>query len=206
MGGPGSGRRWHYGARETTDDYLTFDVRRLHRDGLLSPGRSFTLTWSRRGMRVAAIEMRSASDRVMLSYRHRSKQADWQVVEYPVYLDWTNCHLGGQRPWFLCPAHGCGKRVAIIYFGERFACRHCRQLAYASQRESDLDLSARRVDRIREKLGWKPGIFSPRGEKPKGMHWSTYWRLYAELDEHQEVSLSGLITRFNLFGSDGSEQ
>ena len=32
MGGPGSGNRWRYGAKSTTEDYRTLDVRRLARE------------------------------------------------------------------------------------------------------------------------------------------------------------------------------
>jgi len=32
MGGPGSGNRWRYGAKSTTDDYRILDVRRWARD------------------------------------------------------------------------------------------------------------------------------------------------------------------------------
>ena len=37
MGGGGSGRYWHYGAKNTTGDYRSIDVRRWQRDGLLAP-------------------------------------------------------------------------------------------------------------------------------------------------------------------------
>jgi hypothetical protein len=37
--------------------------------------------------------------------------------------------------WFICPAVGCGRCVAILYGGGIFACRHCYRLAYASSRE-----------------------------------------------------------------------
>jgi len=30
MGGCGSGRHWHFGAKDTTDDYRALDVRRWH--------------------------------------------------------------------------------------------------------------------------------------------------------------------------------
>ena len=38
MGGPGSGNRWRYGAKSTTDDYRILDVRRWAREGVLRPG------------------------------------------------------------------------------------------------------------------------------------------------------------------------
>ena len=47
MGGPGSGRRWHHGAADCTDDYRRLDVRRWQRDGFLTPGRAFA--WQGRG-------------------------------------------------------------------------------------------------------------------------------------------------------------
>ncbi len=94
-----------------------------------------------------------------------------QAKRYPVRLDWTPCNFGGRRAWFLCPAMGCEKRVAILYSGSIFAFRHCYQLAYPSQREPTYDRVARKADKIRERLGWKQGILNPRGwKKPKGMH------------------------------------
>jgi hypothetical protein len=67
--------------------------------------------------------------------------------------------------------------VAILFGGSIFACRHCHDLAYACQRERDDDRAARRADKIRSRLGWPPGILNGGGDKPKGMHWRTYWRL-----------------------------
>ncbi len=49
-------------------------------------------------------------------------------------LSWTRCHLGGRRPWFLCPGSGCGRRVAILYGPTLpLLCRACRGLTYASK-------------------------------------------------------------------------
>ena len=136
MGGIGSGGHWHYGAKDTTDDYRSIDVRRWKRDGLLKPHQSFGWKWSRQGEVVASIRVHSETDRVVLTYRHRTGGEDWKDESYPVYLDWPACHLGGQRPWFLCPTRGCRRRVAILYGGGIFACRHCYELAYPSQRET----------------------------------------------------------------------
>jgi hypothetical protein len=200
MGGTGSGRRWHYGAKYTTNDYRSIDVRRWAREGLLTPDQAFSCQWSRDGEVVASISAFTESDRVILTYRHRSSDEDWKDENLPVYLEWTPCTLGGQRPWFLCPARGCGQRVAILYGGGIFACRHCYQLAYPSQRETTYDRAARRADRIREKLDWEPGILSGRGWKPKGMHWKTFERLAAKHDAFVQISLAGIASRLNLLG------
>lgn len=198
MGGPGSGRHWHYGAKDTTDDYRMLDVRRLQRDGLLTPGRVFGWQWTRREEVVASIQVRVEIGRVILTYRHRSGGSDWKSEEYPVLLDWTSCHYGGQRAWLLCPAQGCKRRVAILYGGGIFACRHCYQLAYPSQRETDDDRAARQADKIRERLGWVPGILNGAGGKLKGMRWQTFWRLLAQHNILVNESLAGAMQRFGI--------
>jgi len=55
------------------------------------------------------------------------------------------CNLGGHRPWFLCPLKTCGRRVAILYDGPVFACRHSFELVYKSQRETVVDKAIRRA-------------------------------------------------------------
>ena len=109
MGGYGSGRR--YGAKETTGDYLRLDVRRLQRDGCLERRFAFNWRWSRNGEPVGNIGIRPEEDRVILSYRHRRRGQEWESKEYPVLLERTRCHYGGERVWFRCPALGCGRRV-----------------------------------------------------------------------------------------------
>lgn len=105
MGGSGSGWHWYWGAKDTTDDYRSIDVRRWNRDGLLTLHQSFGWQWSRHGEVFASINARAEPNRVILTYRHRSGNDDWKDERYPVYLDWTACNLGGQRPWFSvsCP-------------------------------------------------------------------------------------------------------
>jgi hypothetical protein len=196
MGGIGSGRR-DQGGKRTTGGCYQLDVRYLQRAGLLTAGHPFSLNWSRNGEAVASIQARAEGDRVTLIYRHKSGGDDWQAREYPVRLEWTVCTLGGRRVWFLCPANGCGRRVALLYLGGAgiFACRHCYRLVYACQRETADDRAARRADRIRDRLGWQAGILNHSGGKPKGMHWSTFERLTAEHDAFVGVSLAGTIKR-----------
>lgn len=157
MGGIGSGRHWQFGA-DTTDDYRSIDIRWLKREGLLESGSRRRITWSRGGEVTGSINVRSEPGRVILDYRHRDRGGEWQPERYPVYLATTPCHMGGERHWFLCPARGCGRRVAILYGGAIFACRHCYRLAYPSQREKPGDRAARQADRIRDKMGWPGGI------------------------------------------------
>lgn len=207
MGGIGSGRYWHYGAKNTTDDHMPIDIRRWQREGFLAPGTGFICQRMYNGKTTSSIQVRAESDHVILKYCSRTGRiGKWKDTRYTVQLDWTVCNFGGERPWFLCPAKGCGRRVAILYGGAIFACRHCHQLAYPSQREVGYDRAARRANKIREILGWKQGIFNPKGwEKPKGMHWSTFEQLNLEHDALVAESLSGMITQFGMLEEPRSE-
>jgi hypothetical protein len=48
----------------------------------------------------------------------------------------------------------------------------------------------RKADKIRDRLGWMPGIVNGSGQKPKGMRWQTYWRLCNEEARLADVALS----------------
>lgn len=183
MGGFGSGRQ--YGAN-VTEDYRHIDVRRWQRDGLLVAGNIINWQWTRNGEKIAGINARVETGQLRLIYNFRNgNSGEWENLDYPVRLQTTSCHHGGVRYWFVCPALGCGRRVAILYSaGKYFACRHCYQLAYKSQRETKGDRGRRRADKIRGKLGWAPGIANPPGGKPKGMHWKTYNRLLLYLNHY----------------------
>lgn len=200
MGGRGSGNRWRLDAADSTDAYRSIDVRTWQRGGFLTSGRAFTWQWTRSGETVALINVRALSDRVVLSYRHRSAGEDWKDANYPVQLDWTECHFGGRRAWFLCPARGCSRRVAVLYGGGLFACRNCYRLAYPSQREATHDRAVRRAEKIRERLGWEPGILNGPGCKPKWMRWRTYERLVGEHNALVGESLAMVVRRFGVLG------
>jgi hypothetical protein len=196
MGGYGSGRRWHFSAKDTTDDFRIIDVRHWQREGLLSHGRSFSWQWSRNGEKIGSINVQAEADHVTLDYRHRTNGEEWKPERYPVWLTWTPCNFGGERPWFICPAVGCGRRVAKLYGGGIFACRHCRQLAYACQREWVADRLLRKADKIRDRMGWGCGVLNGLEPKPKGMHWRTYRRLCAEHESLVEVALGNQVQRY----------
>lgn len=135
---------------------------------------------------------------MIISYQDLTRGGEWQFMEYTVYLEWTNCNLGGRRAWFLCPAHKCGRRVAILYSNSILACRRCQKLVYTCQRESHNQGSIRRADGIRRRLGWKPGIANPEGGKPKGMHRRTFERLKARHNAFADTSSDWMAHRLQV--------
>ncbi len=132
MGGVGSGSWYRFNKKTTTNECQGIDVRYLHRNGLLKPGHSFSLRWLRAGRETGSIGGVAYGDRVTFFYRpRRDPDGEWQEVKETVELEWTACNFGGERPWFICPGAGCGRRVAVLYGpGRCFLCRHCYDLTY----------------------------------------------------------------------------
>jgi hypothetical protein len=198
MGGVGSGNWYRFDKKTTTSECQRVDVRYLHREGLLTPGHWFSLRWSRAGRKTGSIRgvvsRHPQPEQITLLYRHRSGiGGEWEDVQEPVPLSWTACNFGGERPWFVCPGAGCGRRVAVLYGpGKYFLCRHCYDLRYESQREDKMHRALRRAQTIRERLGGSANTREPFPEKPKGMHHETYWRLREEHDEAEMTQLEGM--------------
>ena len=180
-----------------TADMSALDVRKMQRDGLLKPDQSFNLSWTRNGNTLASINIKMGIDSVTLDYRSQRHGGEWKAMNYPVRLTWTACHYGGQRAWWLCPVAGCGRRVAVLFGGAVFACRHCQRLAYRSQNETVGDRAYRRADNLRDRLGWVPGVIHGAGDKPKGMHWQTFWRLMAIYNDHERQTLAGMAVKLD---------
>jgi hypothetical protein len=123
---------------------------------------------------------------------------DWSDVEQRVAIAWTPCRFGGERPWFVCSVASngvyCGRRVAKLYGPDRlFACRHCYQLAYASQQESAHQRGLWKSQKFRMRLGGSASMFDEFPGKPKGMHWRIYDRLQSLHDAAEERSTVGLM-------------
>jgi hypothetical protein len=198
MGGEGSGNWYRFGKKTTTGECHSVDVRHLHRKGLLKAGGWFSLRWSRGEHETGSIggsvegHLRLRPERVILRYRHRSGPGgEWEDVKEPVPLTWTACNFGGERPWFICPGAGCGRRVAVLYGpGRYFLCRHCYDLVYESQREDGMNRALRRAQAIRERLGGSANMMEPFPEKPNGMHLDTYMSMFWEYQEAEMEQLA----------------
>jgi hypothetical protein len=193
MGGCGSGSWYRGSSKNTVEGCKSLDVNWLNRKGYLASGMWATVRWTRNGEDSGNISLRAEVGRIVLEYRSRSGGGDWESVTEPVRLTWTWCNYGGQRPWFICPGAGCGRRVGKLYAaGRYFLCRHCYDLAYDCQRETAHDRLLRKAQNIRQRLGGSASIAEPFPWKPKGMHWKTYWRIRERSEDAELLSWGAL--------------
>jgi hypothetical protein len=195
MGGYGSGRS-SGSTKWTTCDMRKLDVRSLKRDGLLNPGCSFRLSWTRNGEPTGSIGVTSMNDRVILSYRQQRPGEPWESKRYEVALERTKCNYGGERVWFRCPALNCGPRVAILYGGSFYACRKCHELTYQSQREAMHERCLTKAQAIRARLGGSRDMSQEFPQRPKGMHRVTYESLTYQFEFAYRFSLLSFFRRF----------
>jgi hypothetical protein len=102
-------------------------------------------------------------------------------VPQKVRVSWTKVHLGGARPWLLCPY--CQKRVAKLYSGlGGYFCRACiGNPPYATQLLSAGGRSHYRACKLRLRLDGEAQLSTPFPERPRGMHRRTYRRLKSQL-------------------------
>src|ERR1700760_2207142 len=113
--------QYAYRGRPTCEGCKSIDVRRLHRDKLLQPGRRFSWSWSRNGEPTGNISIETEDDAIVLDYRTRRNGTEWKDIRQCIPITWTDCALGGRRPWFICAVYAngryCGRRAAILYAG-----------------------------------------------------------------------------------------
>ncbi len=182
MGGYGSGKRYSFATKRTTSSLNSLDINWLNRNGNLVAGCRSSVGWFRGEKPAGSIGIQAQEGRLVLDYTWCGSDEERENITEPVALSHTPCHYGGKRPWFICPS--CQRRVAKLYgAGKYFFCRHCYNLAYQSQRESKPDRSLRKAQNIRVRMGGTGNISELFPFKPKGMHWSTYERLWREAED-----------------------
>lgn len=122
--------------------------------------------------------------------------------DYCMELLLTTCHLGGQRHWFACP--DCCRRAAILYLlpaTERFTCRLCAGLNYASQQQSREDTLIDRAHKLRARLGCTGGLFRPslsELKKPRYMRWPKFWETLHQLNYLEQQVVAEMCASLNL--------
>jgi tRNA(Ile2) C34 agmatinyltransferase TiaS len=181
MGGYGSGQWYRSNSKATIESQSKIDIRLLNKLGLLHQGIELDFSKASRGEKCGLAGFRVETDRLVLLYRNRQINGQWEQSEDKIFFSWTPCNHGGNRQWFLCP--GCNRRVAAIYSGEYYRCRHCHNLTYSSQQESKSDRLLRKARKIRTRLGASGNLAEPIFFKPKNMHQKTFDRLRREADD-----------------------
>ena len=126
---------------------------------------------------------------------------EWEPITQPVRIEHTDCHYGGQRPYFLCPGivngRHCRRRVGKLFAGGRyFLCRHCYNMSYSSQSEARYDRMLRRANKLRVALGGEPGTAHFIPFKPKGMWQRTYQRKRFEIQWCEDQANQLFLSKF----------
>ncbi len=186
--------------KASVSDYRSLDVREIHRAGLLAGWRG-DWQWKRGGEVVASIRITASHNRLQLVYQSRAAGADPVKHDYQVAIGWTPCHLGGERPWLHCP--NCARRVAKLYGGAVFICRHCMRLNYPSQQASKRDRAMDRAWTLRHKLGCDAGPFDYPAEylrRPKGMHQKTFARRIEQLSRIEAQAMADTVRTMQKLG------
>ncbi len=170
---------------------------------LLLPGQSTSgsLTWARArsGEQIGSIGYFSdltapASGSVRLHY-HRNRSP----VDYRVSLTTTRPNFGGVRWWFVCPVTG--GRAAKLHLpsgSDIFASRQAFDLAYRSQNKTSSDRLLSKAQETRRRFGGSGSLLDPFPDKPKGMHWTTYWRLREQSEQAACMAVAGIARRLGV--------
>jgi ribosomal protein S27AE len=174
---------WRYGAgrpgwRAVAETTLRLDLRQLRHH---PPGcGAFPWAWTYSdGTSAGSIVIDSRTAGMELRYTANGRPVqDW--VPYAR----TEPHFGGSRLWLRCPR--CAGRVIVLYLlGERFVCRRCGSVRYASQGEDVIGRAMRRQDKLSRRLGED-------GSRPRGMHERTYARLIEGIRQADVDGVEGL--------------
>ena len=198
MGGYGSGRS---GYSQKAEHLKSLDVNRLHREGCLSPGRRGYWIWSRDGTETGRIAYHAEEHHLVLDYKVRLYGGEWKTITQSIPLTYAECNYGGTRPYFRCNGivngRHCTRRVGKVFAGGRyFLCRHCHNVAYASQSEPRYDRMLRRANKLRTALGGEPGIAHSIAAKPKGMWQRTYQRKRFEIEWCENQATHHFLSKF----------
>ena len=105
-------------------------------------------------------------------------------ARYVLEVSWTTPNFGGERPWLHCAS--CHRRCGRLFLEDPYlVCRQCARLRYPSQfgEKARHDERVKRTKQLRRSLGGEPVLGAPFPPRPKGMHRSTFLRIFAEISE-----------------------
>ncbi len=176
--------------RDICERQIRLDVNFLRQQGCLNLGCKGQLTWGAGGRHPASVSFFAFPDFLRLNFAAKGAGDDWHLVEENIPLVRSQQPFGGVRMWFACP--GCQSRRTYLYGGLLFRCRNCKNLAYASQNENKMFRALTQAQNIRRILNGSLDIEQPFPDRPKHMHWSTYFRLCQRGQRYEQIALSEL--------------
>ncbi|MFM1988274.1 MAG: hypothetical protein RJA99_1231 [Pseudomonadota bacterium] len=158
--------------------YMSIDVRRLAREGLLSrPGWS-GWTWSQDGERIGSIGLRVNPGLSVTFEFNQTRQGKSRPVSATAWLESTPCAFGGRRWWWRCP--NCSRRCARLFIVTGgLGCLSCLRMVHLSQRMTPIDRSWRRTQKAEAALGMD-------GSGRRRLHQRTRERLYDVLGREED--------------------
>lgn len=196
MGGLGSGGHNNKG-RALIEEQVRLDAGQLKRSGVYAVDYCGRLTWQSSG-RTPGFSARilGGTENIQLEYAAKIPGGVWQRCKENIPLLTCLRNYGGAQTYFGCPK--CGLRVKYLFYGsQRFLCRHCLDLVYASSQEGLSDRAMRRVRKMRRHIGADMDLTKPVGQKPVGMHWHTYNRILRQIRAAEAEMKDGLIRILN---------
>jgi hypothetical protein len=209
MGAKGSGRHYRFDTRLYTEDFRNIDIREFNQRGWLNNKEFSTLTWSRRGEKIASVQFLvrtrvqfpEETPNIRMKYNVRKNAGDWQELDYKINLTTTECNFGGIRYWFICP--DCNKRVCVLYADIMFKCRACLGIVHRSRNESALDQATMRLKKEKDNL-WPEldlSLFDSVRSlyRPKWMRNRTYIKKKIELLRLETNLTNLMIDRFGSY-------
>ncbi|MGO9994124.1 MAG: hypothetical protein ACLPTF_16640 [Steroidobacteraceae bacterium] len=167
-------------SKPTHEGQRAVNVNEFIRAGYLRAiGSSWTVTWFDWANRPAiALDFTYRGDRLEVANSSGGVQA--------VKVVHKRCGPDSWRQHFKCPIPECPACVDVLFvanfrdYEHGLGCRHCLDLVYGRKAHRALH----RMRTIRERHGMEPDPLRP-AERPKGMHWQTYWRLRGKLNNLQ---------------------
>lgn len=203
MGGSGSGSWQRWNKKNTTGDYSSLSIKRLVEEGVVKDSACKTGIWQWLRTAYGTKEVYSSivyrvdttdENNLYMNVSYNKNDSE-QQLDYNIGLSMTRPNYGGKRWWFTCPADGCGKRVAVLYNGKYFVCRHCLNLSYESQNEILPFRLLKKSQDIHVKLGGS-GCVEERINRPKGMHKKTFERQVSLMHQYHEQANLAILQKF----------
>ena len=173
-----SGGWMHINRKTRVEELPKIDVRELNKVGALRNGVSGTIM-NHLGYQITF--------EIGFQIYEMELRVDTTITQF-IELSETHCHYGGKRKWLLCPS--CRRRVVALYGYGYIRCRHCLQLTYFSQNESNLTrLFEKMRERFQKVSNREPSIFYL-PSRPKGMHRKTYTANHYEFKRLQAQAIN----------------